>query len=144
MNFLLGGLITFVLIGSSYFDIKKGIIPNKLILPALLIILIVRIFYHPNGLIYYLFGLIPAIVLFIAAMASKGEGVGGGDIKLMAFIGLTLGSYLSVLAFFYTLVVSILGYFILWLLKYNRTKSIRMAPYFAMGTCLSLLHIFLL
>lgn len=68
-----------------YTDIKYRRISNKITHPLILICLIWRLLDS-----VYLLGIIPALILFILFLI-KPDGIGAGDIKLLAVIGLVVG-----------------------------------------------------
>lgn len=73
-------------------------------------------------------------LLLLIAIISKG-GMGGGDIKLFAILGLVLGWKLVLLAFFMsTLFGSIFGIIGLLIKKVERGKPMPFGPYIALGT----------
>jgi leader peptidase (prepilin peptidase) / N-methyltransferase len=76
-------------------------------------------------------------LLLIIAMVSKG-GMGGGDIKLFAVLGLVLGTKLLLLSFFLSaLIGSLFGIIGLALGLVERKKPIPFGPFIAVGTLLA-------
>lgn len=83
-------------------DVHYMVIPNRILLFFAPLLLIERITLAPltpwwDSLLGSAIGF---MTLFLIALVSKG-GMGGGDIKLFAVIGLALGVKLTILAFFY-------------------------------------------
>lgn len=81
----------------------------------------------------YLFGMLAvSSLLLLAYLVTRGDGIGGGDIKLMAAAGLLLGWREIILALF---VGSVLGSVIhLSLMKWKgKGKVLAFGPYLAMG-----------
>lgn len=116
-------------------DIKYMIIPDKVLFFFTLLFLIERIFipmqpwWNPILGVTVGFGL-----LLLIAIISKG-GMGGGDIKLFALLGLVLGWELVLLAFFMsTLFGTIFGLIGLLIRKVERGKPMPFGPYIALGT----------
>jgi leader peptidase (prepilin peptidase) / N-methyltransferase len=73
-------------------------------------------------------------MLFIIALISKG-GMGGGDIKLFAVIGLALGVKLTILAFFLsTLVGTIFGLVGMAMGRVKRGEPMPFGPAIVLGT----------
>lgn len=74
-------------------DLRSGRIPNKLTFPAMLIGLVVHGAIHGiAGFVEALLGLVVcASVPGIIYKASRGTGIGGGDIKLFAALGAIMG-----------------------------------------------------
>lgn len=87
--------IVAVLVGlvAATTDLRSGRIPNKLTFPAMLLgVAIHGVFSGIAGLAESLIGLVVcAAVPGVVYKASKGAGIGGGDIKLFAAIGAILG-----------------------------------------------------
>ncbi|MBP1906757.1 Flp pilus assembly protein protease CpaA [Paenibacillus turicensis] len=69
----------------SYTDIRYRTISNKITHPLILICLVWRLL-NP----VYVLGIFPALILFILFLI-KPDGIGAGDIKLLAVIGLVFG-----------------------------------------------------
>ncbi|MBW7473841.1 prepilin peptidase [Paenibacillus oenotherae] len=82
-------------------DIKKRIIPDRVLLYGLIVIVLFRLFiFHPLPLWNYtLASLIVGVLLYTLAAVSKG-GIGGGDIKLFALIALFMGMKATLLTLF--------------------------------------------
>lgn len=79
-----------------------------------------------------------SVVLYIIYVVTKGRGIGGGDIKLMAASGLLLGWKCNVLAF---LLGCIIGS-VIHLLRMRLTKAehvLAMGPYLSIGIYISAL-----
>ena len=73
------------------FDIKEYIIPDKISLPAIVVIAFLNIFFFGNALGIVLGGLIGGIWFLAQFLISKGRWVGGGDIRLGILGGVLLG-----------------------------------------------------
>ena len=91
-----------VLLVLSVFDFKKGIIPDKILLPSILIATIFlllssltkanEVFEVMRLVTLDLFAAFAIAVFFLLLiLVTKGRGMGGGDFKLSIFIGLSLG-----------------------------------------------------
>lgn len=116
-------------------DIKYMIIPDRVLLFFAPIFIIERIFipldpwWNPILGAAIGFGL-----LLLIAIVSRG-GMGGGDIKLFAILGLVLGWNLVLLAFFMsTLFGAVFGIIGLLLKRVQRGKPMPFGPYIALGT----------
>ncbi len=91
---------------------------------------------YRNWLLYLIGGLSLSLVLFAIFAITKGRGIGGGDVKLVAATGLLLGWKLNILGF---IVGCILGS-IIHLIRMKVSKEGRvlaMGPYISMGMVLS-------
>lgn len=89
-----------IMITVTLTDLKYQIIPNKIVYPGIVLILLLRLFINPLPIWSYLLGgaIFGGLILLIAVI-SKG-GMGGGDIKLFFLVGLALGVQNTLLAFF--------------------------------------------
>lgn len=89
MPLVQGGLFAVLLLAASVFDIRKQIIPDSLCLGIAM-----------TGLLDFepvkLAGLLSSVLFLLAALLFGG--MGGGDIKLMAAVGLVLGFSKSIAA----------------------------------------------
>ena len=78
-----------VLVAISATDIEHRIIPNRIVLPAAAVVLVVNTLLHPS-VEWAVAGLAAALFLFLAALAYPG-GMGMGDVKLALLLGFALG-----------------------------------------------------
>ena len=126
-------LLTLSIIDFRTFEIPIGI--NKFILCLGMIHVIVN--YH--RILDFGLGFVSvSLGLFVLYWITKGRGIGGGDIKLMAVSGLLLGVKCNVLAF---LLACILGS-IIHILRMKISKAdhvLALGPYLALGIGISLL-----
>jgi len=126
-------------------DLEHGLLPNKIVYPAIGIALAVALAaqlldlqHLPHlksaaigGAIGFVFLLIPAVVT---------RGIGWGDVKLAAFIGLACGFPLVLLALFLSIIGGGLVAGVLLLLKIKgRKDAIPFGPFLALGTVVTLL-----
>lgn len=134
-----------VLVLLAVIDLKHRIIPNKVILPAfcvgLILILLNTVFkanFFPlsgvsNSVLHSLIGAgIGAGVLIIPALI-KVEWMGGGDIKLAAFMGLFLGANVLLALFVGSLIAAITGIVLMFLGKLSKEDSIPFGPFLTLG-----------
>jgi len=83
-------------------DLHAKLMPNKITYPGLIVVCSLRLFIHPDPWWDYALGfLVGGGLLTVLALVSKG-GMGGGDIKLFALIGLGLGVETVLFALFYS------------------------------------------
>ena len=83
-----------VLVVLSAIDLRHRIVPNRLVLPAALIVLVAQTALHPSPE-WALCALGAAGFLFVAALAYPG-GMGMGDVKLALLLGAMLGRVVGV------------------------------------------------
>ena len=79
-----------------------------------------------------------SVFLMILYYATKGRGIGGGDVKLMAVCGLVLGWKLIVLAFFIGCVLGAVIHVVRMRVS-GESHVLAMGPYLSMGVFLSML-----
>lgn len=119
-------------------DYKYMIIPDKVLLFFAPLFIVERFFIplHPwwNSLLGAAVGF---GLLLVIAVISRG-GMGGGDIKLFAVLGIVLGWKLILFAFFMsTLFGAVFGLIGMVLKKVERGKPMPFGPYIALGTLVS-------
>ncbi|MGG1880326.1 A24 family peptidase [Paenibacillus cisolokensis] len=137
MNYTYVQLSLFLILGiATYTDLRWRIIPDWLTINALGCMLLIRLFISDQSHWHYFSGLFVASgVLYIAALLIPGS-VGGGDIKLMAVVGVAIGWQESLL--FLCLMFTIAGVcavFVMMITK-NRKMKIPMAPFFLISQTL--------
>lgn len=138
--FFLAGLCTlFILI--AVIDLKYQLILNIVILPAIVVMLLYQFLPMTQASWTALLGGLIAFLLFmLVGMLSPG-GLGGGDIKLAAFIGVTFGlPYL-----FWALIAGVLtggvtAVFLLITQRWPRTAHIPYGPFLCFGAIVALLY----
>ena len=126
---------TFVVVTAT--DIERRIVPNRVVLPAALAVLVLDTVWHPSPVwAVGAFGL--AGFLFVAAVAYPG-GMGMGDVKLALLIGALLGKTTPV-AFMLTLLLTLVPTVFL-IARHGRGArrlAIPFAPFLAAGAVLTL------
>lgn len=128
-----------VLIIVFFTDLRSEIIPDKVVLPALLVSIIFAVF-SGNPINHILSGLGAFIFFLILALATKGRGMGGGDIKLSMLLGVILG-FPSILISLYLAfltggIISLI--LILWKKKRFKGDTIPFGPFLALFGIISL------
>jgi leader peptidase (prepilin peptidase)/N-methyltransferase len=117
-------------------DVRYMLIPDKILLFFAPLFLFERLWLVPFTPWWdaFLGALVGFGVLFLIALISKG-GMGGGDIKLFALIGLALGTKLTLLAFFLsTLYGTIFGLIGMAIGKVKRGQPMPFGPAIVVGT----------
>lgn len=116
-------------------DIRYMVIPDRILVVFAGIFLIERIFIPLTPWWDALLGAIVGFsLLLLIAIVSKG-GMGGGDIKLFAVLGLAVGTKTVLLAFFLaTFYGAIFGLIGMLLNKVKKRKPIPFGPFIAIGT----------
>ncbi|WP_235848565.1 prepilin peptidase [Litchfieldia alkalitelluris] len=119
-------------------DLKYMIIPDRVLLFFAPLVLIERIFIPLTPWWDMLLGsAVGFSLLFVIALVSRG-GMGGGDIKLYAVLGLVLGWKLTLLSFFLaTIIGTLIGVFGMLIGKVQRGKPMPFGPAIVLGTLLA-------
>ncbi|QCJ43627.1 prepilin peptidase [Bacillus sp. S3] len=119
-------------------DIHYMIIPDKILIWFAGIFLLERIVWPLSPWWDSLLGAITGfVVLLLIALVSKG-GMGGGDVKLYAVLGLVLGVKLVLLSFFLsTLLGAVFGGLALLLKIVKRRQPVPFGPFIAAGTLIA-------
>jgi leader peptidase (prepilin peptidase) / N-methyltransferase len=121
----------------SIVDIRRRIVPNRIVLPAAAVVLLARTIVHPS-VVWLASGVGAALFLLVAAVARPG-GMGMGDVKLALLLGFAVGSAVPV-AIVAALVAAALPSAFLLLRHGARGQSmaIPFAPFLALGGVLAL------
>lgn len=122
-------------------DVAYMLIPNKIVYPAFFIFIGLR-WMSPLEPWWYAFigSAIGFGLLFFIAIVSKG-GIGGGDIKLYAVLGLVLGIWNTLLSLFLASFIAIIyGVVILMKRKRKRRVPIPFGPAISLGSWLAYLY----
>jgi len=124
----------------SFIDIDHYRIPDPLIISGLGAGIAFQIFIPFQPLINSLIGFITGGgILFLIAVLSRG-GMGGGDIKLGALIGLFLGWKLMFLSLFIAaFLASAAGIYLMIIKKKSRKDAVPFGPFLSLGAFISLL-----
>jgi prepilin signal peptidase PulO-like enzyme (type II secretory pathway) len=86
-------LAIFALTAVFIYDLRWYLIPDKMVLPAALILFLLNIFLGLNWQVLLFCALIGAGFFLLQFLVSKGRWVGGGDIRLGLLLGFTTGNY---------------------------------------------------
>jgi leader peptidase (prepilin peptidase) / N-methyltransferase len=137
LDALVASLFCAVLVVVSVIDLKHRIIPNKIVVPAFIVVLPVQTLLHPSPE-WAIAALGAASFLLVAAIIYP-PGMGIGDVKLALLLGAMLGRVVPVglmLGMLLAMVPSI------YLLARHGTKARKMAipfgPFLALGAILAL------
>jgi leader peptidase (prepilin peptidase)/N-methyltransferase len=135
-----GLLLASILVIIVQTDLCRMVIPNKVVFFGMGAAVLLRLFVHPEPWWdYALAFLIGGGLFYGLAVATKG-GVGGGDIKLFAFLGVLLGLKLTLLAIFLSsLAGTLYGVMQLARSRYRKKQAIPFGPFIAVGAWLSYL-----
>jgi leader peptidase (prepilin peptidase)/N-methyltransferase len=127
-----------VLVVVSVVDVRRRIIPNRIVLPAAAIVLAARTVVHPS-VVWLAAGAGAAAFLLAAAIARPG-GMGMGDVKLALLLGVAVGRTVPI-ALVVALVAAAVPSVAL-LVRHGargRTMGIPFAPFLAVGGVVALI-----
>ena len=121
-------------------DLEHKLILNKIVFPAAVVALVIDVFLPQPGIVYgAIGGAIGFVLLLIPALIYRG-GMGWGDVKMAALIGLVTGFPLVFVALFLGIVLGGLVAGILLLLKVKKRKEpIPFGPFLSLATVATLL-----
>jgi len=139
----------FIFIISSFliiifvYDLKHYIIPDKIIYPAIVIAFLYQLFNHWSLIINHLNFIYSALgasfFFLLIVLASRGKGMGIGDIKLGFLMGLILGwPNILVALFLAFLIGAIIGIGLMISRKKTLKSEVPFGPFLVTGTFLAL------
>ena len=139
VDFFPATAVTALVLVATCTDLKEGIIPDAVVLPALGMGILYSALFPPNTLWESVAGaLLGGGVLTTIALLSRG-GMGGGDIKLMAALGAWLGLGRVPLILFLSFLGGGMGALgLLFLGIKGRRDTVAFAPYIAAAVIVSL------
>lgn len=126
-----------VLVAVSVVDVRTRIIPNRIVLPAVGVVLAARTIVHPS-VVWLVAGAGAAGFLLVAAIVRPG-GMGMGDVKLALLLGVAVGRTVPV-ALLVALVAAAVPSLAL-LARHGacgRTMTIPFGPFLALGGVVAL------
>ncbi|WP_066060084.1 prepilin peptidase [Robertmurraya korlensis] len=134
-------LLSTLLILSVLTDIREKVILDIITLPSIILFIIVRFFVGEESFLTYISGgLIGFGLLLLLAVVSKG-GVGGGDIKLYAAIGVVLGPQLTIMSImFASFIGAIVGIVLISFKFIHKKEPIPFGPSIMVGTIVAYLY----
>ena len=122
---LLMAVICVALVAIWITDTMRGVVPDVFTLGPLGLILLLAVWQHEWFIFFS--AAVPFVPFAVAAVLSKGRGMGWGDVKMVALGGALLGAQTSVLVFALACIVAV----ILNYARGHRTGPIAFAPYLA-------------
>jgi leader peptidase (prepilin peptidase) / N-methyltransferase len=126
-----------VLVVISAIDIERRIVPNRIVLPATVVVLIAQTLLHPS-VEWVLAAFCAALFLFLPALIYP-AGLGMGDVKLALLLGAMLGRNVAV-ALAVGLLAAFLPSLVLLVAKGSAARKIALpfAPFLALGGIVAL------
>lgn len=149
-KFLINSIVSLVFLVATFIDFDYQIIPNEITIGGLIAAFFFQIilnilapelfnYFYKITLTQSLLGaLIGGGFLYIIAILSRG-GMGGGDVKLAAFIGALYGSKIVIFSLFLSFLLGgIIGILLIILRIKGRKDFIPFGPYICLGTLLTI------
>lgn len=133
--------IASVLIVIFVYDLKHSLIPDKILLPAILISFFYRLILDFGMIWNYLFAAaISAGFFFVIFLVSNGRWMGFGDVKLALFLGFVLGAPEIFLALFLAFLFgAIIGLILMAFKRKSIRSEIAFGPFLVIGAFLAIL-----
>jgi len=139
-------LVYYLFIVSSFIvvffsDLKYGIIPDKIVFPAIVVTFFYLLIINPQSLIINLFSALGAWAFFlILFLITRGKGMGFGDVKLAFLLGLILGFPKIILALYLAFLTGAFLGIILILCKKKKSikETIPFGPFLIIGSLIAL------
>jgi leader peptidase (prepilin peptidase)/N-methyltransferase len=126
-----------VLVAVTVTDFERRIVPNRIIVPALAVALVVQTARDPS--VEWVLAAIGAGGFFLVAALAYPAGMGMGDVKLAAFLGAWLGTSVVVALFAGSIIACVPS---VWLLatrgRAARKIGLPFAPFLAAGAVVAL------
>ncbi len=138
--FLRDFFVIFVMTVIFIYDLKWMIIPDKVILPACIIVFIINLFLNFSFLSLFFMGIIGASFFLFQFVVSRGRWIGGGDIRLGLFMGLLFGrlDYLITALCLTYFIGSIISIWLLLVKKSQWSSKIPLGIFLSFATIITL------
>ena len=88
---VVGGFFATVLVVLSAIDLDRRLIPNVIVLPATVVVLVAQIALYPDHTLEWVVASLGAALFFFLPLLVFPTGMGMGDVKLAALLGAALG-----------------------------------------------------
>lgn len=129
----------------TFIDLEHQIIPDRITLPGIVLGFVISFFIPALGWLNSLIGIVAGggsllLIAWLYQVVAKKEGMGGGDVKLLAMMGAFLGwKSILFIIFVSSLLGSVIGITLMAIRRKDSTLAIPFGPFLA-GACL--LYIF--
>jgi leader peptidase (prepilin peptidase)/N-methyltransferase len=136
---IVNALACAVLVAVTVTDLERRIVPNRIIVPALVVALVVQTALDPS--VEWIVASLVAGTFFLIAALVYPAGLGMGDVKLAAFLGAWLGADVVVALFAGSLLAVVPAVVILATQgRAGRKVAIPFAPFLAGGGVIALFY----
>jgi leader peptidase (prepilin peptidase)/N-methyltransferase len=135
----ISALFVIVLVVLSAIDIEQRILPNRIVIPATVVILALQLAFFPDQALEWIVSSLGAAAFFGLAYVTYRAGLGLGDVKFAALLGAGLGKGVVLGIFVGMFAAGIAGLVIVAREGLSaRKKAIPLGPFLAFGAVISL------
>jgi leader peptidase (prepilin peptidase)/N-methyltransferase len=135
----ISALFVIVLTVLSAIDIERGILPNRIVLPATAVVLILQLAFFPDQAVEWIVSSLGAALFFLVAFLTYRAGLGLGDVKFALLLGAGLGKGVVLGIFVGMFAAGIAGLVIIGTQGLEaRKQTIPLGPFLAFGAVISL------
>ena len=137
---LIAAFFAVVLVLLAAIDIERRIIPNRIVLPALAIVLLAQLAFHPGQALEWILAALGAGLFFLIPILLYPSGMGLGDVKLAMLLGAALG--IDVMGALLVAVLAAAAFAVIILFRQGfagRKTAIPFGPFLAAGGLVALL-----
>jgi len=128
-----------VLVALSAIDVERRILPDRIVLPSTVVVLVAQVALHPDRTVEWIAAGLGASLFLFAALVAYPKGMGMGDVKLALLLGVMLGWEVAVGLMVGMLAALVLG---VVLIARNgmgaRKTAIPFGPFLAFGSIVAL------
>jgi len=131
-----------VLVVISRHDLERHIIPNRLVVPAWIVVLLAQLAIYPDRWLEWTLGSLGAGLFFLVVLLAYPAGLGMGDVKLALLLGAALGWAVVAALLIGTLAAGVVSLGLL--IAYGssaRKRAIPLGPFLAAGAIVVLLFL---
>jgi prepilin signal peptidase PulO-like enzyme (type II secretory pathway) len=129
-----------VLLVLAVIDFERRLIPNRIVLPALAVVLVAQLALFPDRAAEWILSALGAGLLFLVPAVVKRGSVGMGDVKLAVLLGAALGMHiLQAMAFGLLAAWPVAFCLVLRDGRSARTAALPLAPFMAFGAIVTLI-----
>ena len=114
-------IIVFLLV-CSYYDIKERVVYTNICVVFFILAIIVELLLGDKGILVILYGILPAIFIFIVSIISN-ESIGKGDAFIFLIVGIMFGCVDTLIIFVMALLIIVMYSIPLIVFKHNSIKT---------------------
>jgi leader peptidase (prepilin peptidase)/N-methyltransferase len=112
-------------------DIERRVLPNRIVLPAAVIVLAAQLVFFPEHAAAWILGALVAALVVLAAHVAHPAGMGMGDVKVALLLGAALGASVAVALVVAVVAAALAGAFML--ARHGRKSTLPFGPFLALG-----------